>query len=515
MDLATLSEELILLVCHELSIKDIVTLRQVCRVLSNVTRVKALWTIKLERAILNEGQILPPYLKPYDEIDVDALEALVRRMACLTKKCATPNLPPVKLWRLFLPQSITWLRLVGGTWLFAASSDNDSSKISCWDLSLVFQGFIEPLAEAYLPGKVKTGKLEIQDSGIVLALGLGPGSPAVLVITLRMCAGSPVFAELYRAEGSSHVLMLRGHLVGCAQRHGANIPHLLDWREQQTQEVPPPAVLIQIQSVPHLMSIWSKILVIVRTDSIELYSIAGQPIVFVKLLRTRKIWEAVVCGDHSVDAASPLRLVIITPLGIEMWFIERDILAAAKDPYNLQTCLLKKLPRFTRLEAPWYRLCVGQSGRRCFWLSAYEDDEDDEDDDFYPDGPDSPDSLGPKLLSMIVPLVPSDVELPYIDWGSDEDDAPLPALRLWALPSLDFDDALGLTVVGNCFGEIVICDHVTRHPELCSALCADFVERSPMLPVLPTANTYIPGIGYRTLSPGWVVTTGRLLLASR
>jgi hypothetical protein len=33
---------------------------------------------------------------------------------------------------------------------------------------------MEPLAEAFLPGRVKTGKLEVQESGVVLALGLGP-----------------------------------------------------------------------------------------------------------------------------------------------------------------------------------------------------------------------------------------------------------------------------------------------------------------------------------------------------
>jgi hypothetical protein len=63
--------------------------------------------------------------------------------------------------------------LVSGTWLFVASSDDHCSKISCWDLSLVRQGNKEPLAEAYLPGQVKTGKLEVQGSQIVLALGLG------------------------------------------------------------------------------------------------------------------------------------------------------------------------------------------------------------------------------------------------------------------------------------------------------------------------------------------------------
>jgi hypothetical protein len=106
-------------------------------------------------------------------LDRVALEALARRVLRLAHKWETGDLAPVNTWRLYLPQSITWLRLVHGTRLFVASSDNYCSKISCWDLSLIFQGDAAPLAEAYLPGQVKTGKLEVQDSGVVLALGLG------------------------------------------------------------------------------------------------------------------------------------------------------------------------------------------------------------------------------------------------------------------------------------------------------------------------------------------------------
>ncbi|KAJ7704421.1 hypothetical protein B0H17DRAFT_10931 [Mycena rosella] len=136
-----------------------------------------------------EGQIFPPYLKCYDLLDAVALEALVRRMARLADKWAARDLSPAKTWRFYLSHSITSICLVAGTWLFVASSDDHISKISCWDLSLVFEGYIEPLVEAYLPGQVKTGKLEVQDSGIVLALGLGAESLSVRIITLRQHSG--------------------------------------------------------------------------------------------------------------------------------------------------------------------------------------------------------------------------------------------------------------------------------------------------------------------------------------
>jgi hypothetical protein len=76
--------------------------------------------------------------------------------------------------RIDIQYPITWLRLVSGGLLFVASSDNNVSKISCWDLFSIFKGFTEPIAEAYLPGKVQSARLEVQEWGVALALGLGP-----------------------------------------------------------------------------------------------------------------------------------------------------------------------------------------------------------------------------------------------------------------------------------------------------------------------------------------------------
>lgn len=141
--------------------------------------------------------------------------------------------------------------VVAGTWLFVASSDNHSSKISCWDLSMVFRGFIEPLAEAYLPGQVKTGKLEVQDSGIVLAVEyvyqstskfvavMYYRSPSVHIITLRQRSGRHAFCELARIEDFSHVLMLRGDIVGCGLRRGAILPHIVNWKDNRIFNIPP------------------------------------------------------------------------------------------------------------------------------------------------------------------------------------------------------------------------------------------------------------------------------------
>ncbi|KAJ7704433.1 hypothetical protein B0H17DRAFT_1039655 [Mycena rosella] len=404
-------------------------------------------------------------------------------MARLTDKWAAHDLSPVKIWRLYLPQSINWLRLIAGTWLFVASSDNHVSKISCWDLSLVFQGYIEPLAEAYLPGQVKTGKLEVQASGIVLALGLGAESLSVHIITLRQHSGCHSFSELCRIEGSSHVLTLCGDLVACAVRHGAVVPHVVNWRNTRVQDIPPPPGGLDIpgrRSVPHLMTIWSGILVILRTDALEFYTLPSptiDSIVFVKLIKIPTVWEAAVC-DQSASVASadiqPLRLIVISSLGIGMCVIERELLEAWDEDRIFYQIPLAEYPPSGDDDPPWYRLCVGASGRRSLWVSAPVTDDTV--------------TFGPHFVCMVIPPRLSGTEERLISWSNYDPVQP----ALWALPAVDFDDALGLTVMGNCFGEIAIYDHDGRYPERCGALGKDFTDQgSPIPPLLPAKPIFL------------------------
>ncbi|KAJ7221823.1 hypothetical protein B0H12DRAFT_302740 [Mycena haematopus] len=152
MFLTSLSEYLILLVCFELPVADIFSLRQACRSLYRATRAKVLWICIVERRI-HGCKVLPPCMKRYDLLDSGALEVLACRMARLDVQWETGLLSSTRNWRLDLPQTITWLRLVAGTWLFVASSDNHVSKINCWDLTLVFRGRKEPVAEPIFPAK--------------------------------------------------------------------------------------------------------------------------------------------------------------------------------------------------------------------------------------------------------------------------------------------------------------------------------------------------------------------------
>ncbi|KAJ7163907.1 hypothetical protein C8R43DRAFT_989131 [Mycena crocata] len=472
MSLASIGEYLLFLVCLELPLVDIHSLRQACRAICDATRTKVLWIGILERKIHDEGIILPLYLKTYDLLDAVALETLVRRVSTLTDKWKNGNLSPAHVRRLYIPQSITWLRLVSSIWLFVASSDNHSSKISCWNISLVSKGNEKPLAEAYLPGQVKTGKLEVQGPGIVLALGLqNAETQSVLVITLRQHLGRHAFCELSHIENSSHVLMLSGNFIGCVLRHGAIAPHVVQWKENHVYDIPSPPGDLDIpgrRSAPHLMTTWGDVLVIIRKNDLEFYTLPGDSVSFLKLIKTPTIWEAAVCHSPpsiSSDRIPPLRLMAISLDGIVMYVLERTALADFGDDPLCPSVPLAKLPRHTGYREPWYNLGIGETGRRSLWISET-----------------SRLNAPLEFVYMGVPLMSPDTELPARIIWSDAPDQ----LALWALPVVDFDDALGLTVVGNCFGELAIYDHVGGNLEPCARLSTDFTHQ-PVTRLLPVA----------------------------
>ncbi|KAJ7108058.1 hypothetical protein C8R43DRAFT_1044313 [Mycena crocata] len=459
-----LSEYLFLLICLELEVKDIISLRRVCRVFGAATHNKLLW-INLLDISRSEGHVLPLYLKTPHLLDAATLEALVLRVARVARQWKLNDICPVKAWRIHLPQSITWLRLVSGSCLFVASSDNEVSKISCWDLSLMFQGYMNPIAEAYLPGQVKTSQLEVQDEGIVLALGLGPNSPSVHVITLRQHLGSHYFAELRRIEGSSHILMLHGNFVGCALRHDTIVPHIINWGDDKLHILSPPGGpdIPDRRSAPHLFVIWNDFIVVVRQNALELYtqpSSTKDP-VYLKSIATFSIWEVVVLDPLSCPSSS-LRLLTISLSGIELCTLEADTVFDSNVVFT--HTLLANSPSKRVSQMPWYHLAVNGTGKRALWLAIGDSN--------------TAKSTYPHVVSLRI--APSDVQSPLIFWTNNFPQDP----ALWAFPVLDFDEALGLTVIGNCFGELAIYDHVASDPNDCCGLAVDSTDQQSPLPLL-------------------------------
>lgn len=63
-----------------------------------------------------------------------------------------------------------------GRWLLVASSDQTSSVLSLWYVPTLFAEppAKHPVYEAFLEGPVNNGFVEVQESGVVVALELRP-----------------------------------------------------------------------------------------------------------------------------------------------------------------------------------------------------------------------------------------------------------------------------------------------------------------------------------------------------
>ena len=156
-------------------------------------------------------------------------------------------------------RSVTWIRLVQGRWLLAASSDSTTSVLSVWSVSMVLQTGLSsnqpprPQAEVYLEGPVSDGCVDVQGGQVVIALEIrslyvllqSPAHTPVLMIpshlrressirVLRLAKAKLTVAvtivELARIPGLSRIRCLRGDHVGFALYAEVSIPCIFNWR---------------------------------------------------------------------------------------------------------------------------------------------------------------------------------------------------------------------------------------------------------------------------------------------
>ncbi|KAF7302032.1 F-box domain-containing protein [Mycena indigotica] len=444
--------EIIHCICEELLVNDVLSLRQTCRSLYHATHSRIVW-IRYLVVLKAKGAVLPSYVQDYRLLESDVLEALVFRLTSVANKWARHDMTPIKSVSLVVPHSITWLRIVDGRYVFVAYSDQKVSVLACWDFWWLQCGDINPIALAFLPGRVDTAQVEMQENGVVLTLGLDGKNPSVLVTTLQEQEDDTfAFYELARIEKSSHILMLNGSFVGCAIRDGINILHLVNWRDGAIREIPQAAAGFSNSvraSVPYLITLSGEVLVIVYSVGVEIYHCppsSNDPIVFVQHITRSTIWEAVATPLTHLQAT---QLTLITRVGLEILTIDDRVL-----DINTQTPSLICVARaplcscrgptasvpcsFIDHAARWYGLSVGDSGRRFMWISVV--------------GEPGKDYSLPSFVSARLPEASGHAEL--VSWPMN----PNNELALWALPRFDFDEALGTAVVGNCFGELEFYD---------------------------------------------------------
>ncbi|KAF7307573.1 F-box domain-containing protein [Mycena indigotica] len=443
-----LQEDVMLLTCSFLSVDDILLLRQVCTTMNHLTRLKAVWLTQLTW-LLRQGTRIPVYIGDHLVLKSPDLESLVRRLSYASRKWAPAETPsPFRIWPINLPQSITWLHVTQGRWLFVASSDENVSKLGCWDIFRIFEGNVEPIAQGYLPDVVKTGKTEVQGRDIVLGLGLGSQSNSTHIIALRKLHQDYSLVEIARIPNSTHVLLLSGTFIGCAIHRGSNVPHLIDWKKSLIVEIPPPPGGLEVhgrRSVPNVMTLWNNNkLVIIRSVALEVYDVsltAQASVVYCGSITLPRIWEVQVLPVYL--AGSPLRLVILSQVGLELIALDPVLLHDLhddRDEVYPSTCIAQ-YPSDYQFPCPWYQLGVSPDGTRATWLDTARPEEK---------------YSHPRFLSVPLPSAGEQLlqNIPPQSWDIDLNSDP----AIWARPQIEADETLGITIVGNCFGELGVYD---------------------------------------------------------
>ena len=149
------------------------TFTQTCKSLSRRTRIKDLWIHLLRRDVPAGDRALPAYYRSYESLTDFETEALTTN-AMKIYRTISHGLKPATAIPLHQPRSVTWVRLVQGQWLLAASSDASTSVICLWSLRSVLSkgASTAPQAQAFLEGPVASGDVEVQDGRVVVALDI-------------------------------------------------------------------------------------------------------------------------------------------------------------------------------------------------------------------------------------------------------------------------------------------------------------------------------------------------------
>ncbi|KAF7332402.1 F-box domain-containing protein [Mycena kentingensis (nom. inval.)] len=471
--LAALSVELIHQICRYLDVPTVLSLRRTCAFLHDATELKILWIQLLQKY----RKSIPLHVPDYRLLEPPLLEAMVRRLARVSEKYAGRDVKLVASPTIFFPQSITWIRLVDARWLFVTFSDDATSKIGLWDLFWMFQGYTGPITETTLPEAVQSAQLQVQSAGVVVVLGF---ESAILVLTVQHREDKYEFCELSRIEGSSQAMSLAGSFVGCAILQGMHAPHLVRWTDGRVFELEPPPGGLETperRCLPQLMAIWNQNLAIVRVTAIEIYTFSAldEPPVF----------------SHTV--LTPHTLLLYTTTGLHRFTLRHDTAASVEGSNRTLLCVAAS-PQCTcstpdacndpQHAAKWYRFCSAPSAQRCIWISA--DSEG---------GITSPFSAPRLLLGELSPAHQPTSPLPPRTVSLLDRYPGGPAL--WAFPKIDFDDAIGIIVMGNCFGELAVYDldsESSKCFDLARNIFRDGSERPlPLLPPPPPNSRCIMG----------------------
>ncbi|EIW79573.1 hypothetical protein CONPUDRAFT_166320 [Coniophora puteana RWD-64-598 SS2] len=448
MSLINVPHELLVLIVQHTDIQTILSLQKTCRALYNATQDKQLWLIFLQRLVHSKNAPLHCLLQKFNSLTSQQVQALACRSAYLCDAWAHNSLTARHIIRSDLPRSVTWLKLVEGRWLLVASMDTMCSRLEVYDISATGKGIFGPLAGCYLSGPITSGEADIRNGQLRAAVAVDARVPQLQVMLLHEMEGVHCFAKAITLTGYGEVMLLYEDIVVCGIKDNIATPHVvcLDSNHSHRLETVP-----DNKGTRKKACIWNGMIVTVGVIDVKLYNLPSSekpPVLCQTLLlpisMSGELEEVSFSTGHAPSFSAPfsrsslctglswIRPVVVpedaneTP---DLGNIAQLTLSRCQDPEPIAEYELTE-PRAFANSFDTTSFTTGGSGYRALYVH-----------------------MTSESCIQFLSLFPEPVLGPTLECH----DA-LPSLS--SFPQIDYDDALGIVVIGNLAGELAIVDLV-------------------------------------------------------
>lgn len=413
-----------------------------------MTRTKQLWTYFLDLRVRFCGVPLPAHCRPVDEMISDEVESLVAHYTRLRDRTVGQWIVPrtYGVYSFNQPRPVTWTKLIRDRWVLVASSDAQTSCLSLFEIDALYCGATDAVASAYFSGPIAHGAVETTGTSVVIAVEVRSRTPGIELLGLCDDEDStPAICRLATLSGLAHLRALHGDYVAAASSDGVSIPSVADWKT---------GARVRLASLPDrsggcvCMAIHDDIAVALWPSRLSLFRLTPcHGCLRATVLHSQTtseaigqslIWSADIrfaTEDTDTGGTSDsLRLLARCTSGIYLFKMPLGEVPGALQlgwsmPYlpPSEVPAYAMFPRFDRHPSSISFLSFGTTDDRPVMLQHAE---------FTTRWWSTSMLFGPESFRVC--------------------DASLPAL--YYMPTYDLDEALGIAVLGNGYGELALCD---------------------------------------------------------
>ncbi|KAK7676667.1 hypothetical protein QCA50_016922 [Cerrena zonata] len=446
-----------------LDVTSLLRISRVCRQIHSISLSKQLWVRIYFRDITTQGLPFAPYWKDIDALNAKQLKGLIMHTLRLDHRLSL-SYPPIER-PFYQRRSVTWVRLVQSQWLLVASSDDITSVITLWSVvSLLTSRSSAPLAEASLSAPVVTGAVDVNGSHVTLAVELSGRIPQIEILTIVKHRNSIMFSRLQTLDGVASLRLLQGDFIGVSLIDNTNVPCIIGWKSGIATKL---RYLPDLQGGAVAMHMDNGWIAVVRRSILEVYLHDG----------TRyKRWKVVELS-HGVGTASFRQIIPRDNSGILSASLRLCIVCSAG--LFVYEVLCNPGKNIVTLDDIWHHADVltpshipvlinggfGTTGESVSWLHGHT-------------------GLQEFPVRFATARLPTEGNpRPTI---SEWHDVNMPAL--YSLGVYDYDEARGVLVLGNAYGELSLYDFSHSDPRLFGKCLATKLTPTPRSnqEILPT-----------------------------